>query len=257
MITFKSVTKHFAGPNRTQHTALDAVSFNINKGEMCFLTGHSGAGKSTLLKLILLTQKADLGQIFVNNTDTSAINAFQVPFYRRQIGVVYQNHRLLHDRTVFDNVALPLIIAGFKSSDIQKRVNAALRSVGLTGTQHHKPSGLSSGQQQRVGIARAVVNRPPILLADEPTGNLDRSLGRDIFQLFETYAELGVTVLIATHDIELVQKYRRRLLRLDKGKLVFDGKLSTPSKRAETSGAANAKQADTPSPSQSKEVVES
>lgn len=215
MIRFSEVYKRY--PN--QHEALSGLSFELDKGEMAFLTGHSGAGKSTLLKLIALIERSSHGQVWVNNQNLSRLPKWKVPYYRRKIGLVFQDHNLLHDRTVFDNVALPLIIAGESHREIGRRVRAALDKVGLLGKERSLPIALSGGEQQRVGIARAVVNRPPVLLADEPTGNLDPDLSREIMHLFEQFNQVGVTVFIASHDLELINRMGHRQITLHQGRL--------------------------------------
>jgi cell division transport system ATP-binding protein len=215
MIQFTDVYKRYAN----RHEALSGLSFELQQGEMAFLTGHSGAGKSTLLKLIALIERSTHGQVFVNGQNLSRLKKGKIPFYRRQIGLVFQDHNLLHDRTVFDNVALPLVIAGESHREIGRRVRASLDKVGLLSKERQLPIALSGGEQQRVGIARAVVSRPPILLADEPTGNLDPDLSRDIMQLFEQFNQVGVTVFIATHDLELVKAMPHRQIVLEGGRL--------------------------------------
>lgn len=215
MIKFTDVYKRY--PN--QDEALSGLSFQLSDGEMAFLTGHSGAGKSTLLKLIALIERPSHGQVLVDNQNLSRLPKRRIPYYRRQIGIVFQDHNLLHDRTVFDNVALPLVIAGENHREIGRRVRAALDKVGLLKKERNIPIALSGGEQQRVGIARAVVNRPPILLADEPTGNLDPDLSSDIMQLFEQFNQVGVTVFIATHDLELVRTMPYRQIILHQGRL--------------------------------------
>jgi cell division transport system ATP-binding protein len=215
MITFTDVYKRYTN----QYEALSGLSFELAKGEMAFLTGHSGAGKSTLLKLIALIERASHGQVLVNDQNLMRLPQGKIPYYRRQIGLVFQDHNLLHDRTVFDNVALPLVIAGENHREIGRRVRAALDKVGLLNKERNLPIALSGGEQQRVGIARAVVNRPPILLADEPTGNLDPDLSRDIMHLFEQFNQVGVTVFIATHDLELIKTLPYRQVILHKGRL--------------------------------------
>jgi cell division transport system ATP-binding protein len=215
MIKFNNVYKRYTD----QHEALSGLSFELANGEMAFLTGHSGAGKSTLLKLIALIERSTLGQVWVNNQNLSRLPQWKVPYYRRKIGLVFQDHYLLYDRTVFDNVALPLIIAGESHREIGRRVRAALDKVGLLGKEKHLPIALSGGEQQRVGIARAVVNRPPVLLADEPTGNLDPALSREIMNLFEQFNQVGVTVFIATHDLALIKSMAYRQVTLSKGRL--------------------------------------
>jgi len=215
MIQFMDVYKRYAN----RHEALSGLSFELQKGEMAFLTGHSGAGKSTLLKLIALIERSTHGQVFVNDQNLSRLSKSKIPYYRRQIGLVFQDHNLLHDRTVFDNVALPLVIEGENHREIGRRVRASLDKVGLLSKERQLPIALSGGEQQRVGIARAVVSRPPILLADEPTGNLDPDLSRDIMQLFEQFNQVGVTVFIATHDLELVKAMPYRHIALEGGRL--------------------------------------
>jgi cell division transport system ATP-binding protein len=215
MIRFNEVYKRYAN----QHEALSGLSFELNKGEMAFLTGHSGAGKSTLLKLIALIERSSHGQVWVNNQNLTRLPKWKVPYYRRKIGLVFQDHNLLHDRTVFDNVALPLIIAGENHREIGRRVRAALDKVSLLGKERSLPIALSGGEQQRVGIARAVVNRPPVLLADEPTGNLDPALSREIMHLFEQFNQVGVTVFVATHDQDLINRMPYRQITLHQGRL--------------------------------------
>jgi|SRR5699024_6685418 len=221
MIEFEQVSKRYrmAGGNRD---ALKRINLHLSPGEMTFLTGHSGAGKSTLLKLIMMIERPTAGNIRVGGQSLNRIGSAGVPFLRRRIGMVHQNHQLLFDRTVYDNVALPLIIAGFAPKDIGARVNAALDKVGLLQKRALNPMMLSGGEQQRVGIARAVVNKPPLLLADEPTGNLDPELSAEIMDLFEEFSQVGVTVLIATHDLDVVQRYPHRWLALQEGELVQD-----------------------------------
>jgi len=187
---------------------------------MAFLTGHSGAGKSTFLKLIALIERASNGQIIINGKNLARIGRRGIPYLRREIGVIFQNHKLLYDRTVFDNVALPLVISGHHHREIQRRVRAALDKVGLLDKEKQPPITLSGGEQQRVGIARAVVNKPPLLLADEPTGNLDPALSREIMNLFEQFNQVGVTVLIATHDIDLISAMGYRRIVLAHGRLI-------------------------------------
>jgi len=200
--------------------ALDNVSLHIERGELAFLTGHSGAGKSTLLKLIAVLERPTSGSIYLNNLDLALIQRRNIPQLRRQIGIIFQNPALLYDRSVFDNVALPLIISGYHPNDIGRRVRAALDKVGLLKREHVNPVTLSSGEQQRVGIARAIVGKPSVILADEPTGNVDPTLSREIMALFEQFQQVGVTCLIATHDLELIRHMPYRQLRLDHGGLV-------------------------------------
>ncbi|MCB1691292.1 MAG: cell division ATP-binding protein FtsE [Pseudomonadales bacterium] len=215
MIRFDEVSKRYPGGKE----ALSRVSFELADQEMAFLTGHSGAGKSTLMKLIILMERPSQGQVFVQGANLNRVSRRQVPHLRRNVGVVFQNHQLLFDRTVYDNVALPLIIAGYQHREIGRRVRAALSKVGLSGKEKQYPITLSGGEQQRVGIARAVVNRPPLLLADEPTGNLDPDLSREIMDLFVQFNQVGVTVMIATHDLELVNRMKRTQLILNQGRL--------------------------------------
>ena len=199
------------------------VSFRLEAGEMAFLTGHSGAGKSSLLKLITLIERASAGQIVVNGHNLTRLGRREIPRLRRNIGIIFQDYRLLHDRTVFDNVALPLIVTGLQRRDVARRVRAALDMVGLLNKEKRYPVTLSGGEQQRVGIARAVVHKPPLLLADEPTGNLDPELSREIMTLFELFNQVGVSVLIASHDLELIGSLPYRVLTLEQGRLIHDG----------------------------------
>jgi cell division transport system ATP-binding protein len=203
--------------------ALKNVSFTIDEGEFVFLTGHSGAGKSTLLRLVALIESVSRGQVIVDGRNLDRIRPGEIPFYRRRIGFIFQEHRLLPDRSVFDNVALPLVVAGHRTTEINKRVRAALDKVGLLSKEKTSPRILSSGEQQRVGIARAVVNRPQILLADEPTGNLDPAMSIDILKLFGQFNDIGVTVVIATHDLELIRHQQHRRIALASGQLVAVG----------------------------------
>jgi len=218
MIRFTHTSKRYT----SGYDALRNISFHMPPGQMAFLTGHSGAGKSTLLKLIALLERSSRGQIFINGQNLAKISRRRIPYFRRNIGIIFQDHQLLFDRTVFDNVALPLIIAGEPQREIGKRVRAALDKVGLLGKEKLYPITLSGGEQQRVGIARAVVNKPPLLLADEPTGNLDPDLSRDIMHLFEEFSQVGVTVLIASHDLALIHTLPYRILTLRQGQLVND-----------------------------------
>ncbi|MGB4497434.1 MAG: cell division ATP-binding protein FtsE [Methylococcaceae bacterium] len=196
------------------------VSFELEKGEIAFLTGHSGAGKSTLFKLIAMMERGNRGQIAFSDYNLSRVKPSQVPFIRRKMGLIFQDYKLLNDRTVFDNVALPLIIMGFSYGEISKRVRASLDKVGLLGKERKFPLTLSGGEQQRVGIARAIVNKPLMILADEPTGNLDPDLSAEIMKLFEQFQQVGVTVLIASHDISLISKLNHRVLTLEHGHLL-------------------------------------
>lgn len=218
MIQLSNVTKRY--PNG--HEALKDVSFSLSSGEMAFLSGHSGAGKSTLFKLITRIEKPSSGHIIVDNQNLDRMKPSKVPYLRREIGVIFQDHKLLFDRSVFDNVALPLIVIGMPYDEIKKRVRAALGKVGLAGKENQSPITLSGGEQQRVGIARAVINRPNILLADEPTGNLDESLSDEIIDIFCDFNRVGVTVLIATHDLRQIARLGKRTLELKSGELVGD-----------------------------------
>ena len=218
MIRFDNVSKRYA----TGQEALSGLSLHLDAGEMAFLTGHSGAGKSTLLKLIMLMERPTHGQLLINGKNLARLHRSQIPYYRRRVGVVFQNHQLLFDRNVFDNVALPLQVSGYQPREVGRRVRAALDKVGLLDKEKQNPITLSGGEQQRVGIARAVVHKPRILLADEPTGNLDPELSGEIMTLFRQFGELGVTVLVATHDVDLISRMGLRLLHLQQGKLVSD-----------------------------------
>jgi|TARA_R110000868_G_scaffold269680_2_gene529056 cell division transport system ATP-binding protein len=218
MVRFDQVSKRYAGGKE----ALSGVSFELERGELAFLTGHSGAGKSTLLKLMMLMERPSRGQVFVDGQNLNRLRQGQVPYHRRKVGVVFQNHQLLFDRPVYDNVALPLQIAGYSPLDCARRVRAALDSVGLLHLEQRNPIELSGGEQQRVGIARAVVNKPSLLLADEPTGNLDPELSAEIMNLFVRFQQVGVTVLIATHDIALIERMGKRRLILDHGQMGGD-----------------------------------
>ena len=218
MIRFDSVSKRYPG----RQEALTNLSMEVPEGEMAFLTGHSGAGKSTLLKLIARIERATRGTLLVGNANLSTLPRRRVPWLRRQMGIVFQDHHLLYDRTVFDNVALPLVIAGYRSGELSRRVHAALDKVGLLDKEKQMPITLSGGEQQRVGIARAVVHRPRLLLADEPTGNLDPALSREIMDLFVQFNRVGVTVLVATHDIVLTEAFGLPVLSLEGGALARD-----------------------------------
>lgn len=218
MIRFENVCKHYPGG----HTGLDDLSFHIRRGEFAFLTGYSGAGKSTLMKLVMLMERVSSGQIQVGGHRLQSLKRNQIPYFRRNVGVVFQDHQLLAEQTVFNNVALPLLIAGYSHQDCVGRVRAALDMVGLLNREKAYPPELSGGQQQRVGLARAVVNKPALILADEPTGNLDPQLSEEIMRLFETFNQVGVTVLVASHDLTLVAQMRRRIITLDGGRLVSD-----------------------------------
>ncbi len=216
MIHFDNISKRYGAG----HDALLNVSFELDAGAMAFLTGHSGAGKSTLLKLIMLIERPSRGKVLIGGKNLAQVSASQIPYLRRQIGVVFQNHQLLFDRSIFDNVALPLQISGMPFKEQGRRVRAALDKVGLLHKESTNPLALSGGEQQRVGIARAVVNKPAILLADEPTGNLDPELSAEIMQLFQDFKSVGVSVLIATHDIALINSMSCPIMELSEGRLV-------------------------------------
>jgi cell division transport system ATP-binding protein len=215
MIRIENVTKRYPGGQE----ALSGLDLTIDKGEMVFVTGHSGAGKSTLLKLIALIERPTGGQVIVDGQNTSRVRRRKIPAYRRQIGMVFQDHKLLYDRSVADNVALPLIIAGVNRRDAGKRVRAALEQVGLLHKEKRNPETLSAGEQQRVGIARAIATRPKLLIADEPTGNLDPELSLEVMRVFRRFNEFGVTLLIASHDIDLIDKLGCRRIQLEGGRL--------------------------------------
>jgi cell division transport system ATP-binding protein len=218
IIKFDNVSKRYPGG----HEGVSNISLEIAAGEMVFLTGHSGAGKSTLLRLIALLERSTRGQVHVNGRNLTRLRRREIPYHRREVGVIFQDHCLLHDRTVFDNVAMPLVVAGLNHGEVGRRVRAALDNVGLLQREKSLPITLSGGEQQRVGIARAIVSKPPLVLADEPTGNLDPELSREIMGLFERFNQVGVTLLIATHDLELVQRLRKRTLVLSQGRLAED-----------------------------------
>ena len=216
MIEFRNVTKRYPESGE----ALSEVSFHVERGALAFLTGHSGAGKSTLLRLIPAIERPTRGEIIINGANVQKLRGRQIPYLRRKLGLIFQDYRLLNDRTVFDNVALPLLITGHDPHDVGRRVHAALDKVGLLKKEKRLPLALSGGEQQRVGIARAIIHKPPLILADEPTGNLDPDLSEDIMRMFQEFNEVGVTLLIASHDLGLVRRYSRQTLRLEQGKLM-------------------------------------
>ena len=215
MIRFDNISKRYPGG----FEALSRVTFHLRRGELAYLTGHSGAGKSTLLKLIALIERPSRGQIFLDGVNLNNIRSKRIPQIRRNIGIIFQNHHLLYDRPVFDNVAMPLVIQGYRHREISKRVRAALDQVGLLSKEHADPITLSGGEQQRVGIARAIVHKPALLLADEPTGNLDPELSREIMELFARFNQFGTTVLIASHDIDLISQMGFPMISLHNGKI--------------------------------------
>ena len=215
MISFTQVYKRYANG----YEALKNVSFTITEGEMVFLTGHSGAGKSTLLKLIAAIERPTSGSVIIKGQNIGSIKPGAVPYLRRNLGLIFQDHKLLFDRSVFDNVLLPLQICGFDHRDSAKRVRAALDKVGLLQREKSNPIALSGGEQQRLCIARAIVNRPAFLLADEPTGNLDADYAADIMGIFKSFHQVGVTVLIASHDENILHRFEGRTLALKQGEL--------------------------------------
>jgi cell division transport system ATP-binding protein len=218
VLRFDNVSKQYRGG----HVALSDVSFEVQPGEMLFVTGHSGAGKSTLLKLIHLGERPSRGAVLFGERNLLKVRGRRVPLHRRDVGVVFQDHRLLADRTVFENVALPLILRGVRRTDIGKRVRSILDRLGLAGRERALPTQLAAGEQQRVGIARALVGEPRLLVADEPTGNLDPALSAEIMTLFASLPERGTSVLVASHDLGLVRRMRKRVLVLDQGCLADD-----------------------------------
>ena len=216
MISLNRVYKRYPGG----HQALHNITLDVSPGELVFITGHSGAGKSTLLKLIAAIQRPTSGTVSVNGQNLNKLSARTLPFLRRNFGLIFQDHKLLFDRNVLENVMLPLHITGYRRREAVRRVRAALDKVGLLGREKALPITLSGGEQQRLCIARAVVHRPAILLADEPTGNLDAAYSADIGELFASFNQVGVTVLIATHDPNLTAQLQPRIVNLDHGRLV-------------------------------------
>ncbi|HTV77069.1 MAG TPA: cell division ATP-binding protein FtsE [Steroidobacteraceae bacterium] len=228
MILFERVSKRY----RNGREALRSATFSIDRGEMVFLTGRSGAGKSTVLKLIALLERPTRGNAVVNGHNLATLRSRHLPAYRRTLGVVFQEHRLLDDRPVFDNVALPLVVSGVSPPEMDKRVRAALDQVGLLGKERLLPSELSVGEQQRVGIARAVVGKPAVLIADEPTGNLDPGLALEVMRLFKRFADVGVTVIVATHDLHVVHEFSQRTIVLADGQVQGGAEAPLPSMTA-------------------------
>jgi len=218
MIEFHNVTKRYP----SGFEALSNVSLQLGDGQMAFITGHSGAGKSTLLKIIALIEKPTRGQALLNRINLNNLARQRIPYLRRNIGIIFQDHQLLFDRPVFDNVALPLHIQGYRPQEIAKRTRAALDKVGLLHKEKSMPITLSGGEQQRVGIARAVVHKPMLLLADEPTGNLDPVLSREIMQIFVDFNQVGVTVLVASHDLGLIEELDKPRLTLNAGQIIVN-----------------------------------
>ncbi|MFN5746708.1 MAG: cell division ATP-binding protein FtsE [Methylococcaceae bacterium] len=216
MIELKHVSKRYSDSG----DALSDINFRVERGELVFLTGHSGAGKSTLLRLIPVIERPTQGEILLDEQPVQDLPGRQIPFLRRKLGLIFQDYRLLHDRSVFENVALPLLITGHNPLDVGRRVRAALDKVGLLRKEKRLPLTLSGGEQQRVGIARAIVHKPPIILADEPTGNLDPGLATEIMAMFREFNNVGVTVLIASHDLNLIHRFGNRTLQLEHGRLL-------------------------------------
>lgn len=216
MISFNNISKRYP----QGYEALKHISFSIADGEMAFITGHSGAGKSTLLKLSAAIERPTSGNVIVNGQNVSAMSARAVPFLRRNLGLIFQDHKLLFDRTVYENVVLPLRVIGYDRRDAARRVRAALDKVGLLAREKAHPITLSGGEQQRLAIARAIVHRPSILLADEPTGNLDVDYAVQLGELFRSFNQVGVTVVIATHDAHLAARLKPRVIELKNGVLV-------------------------------------
>ncbi len=218
LLRFDGVSKKYP----SGHLALDELSFSVQAGEMLFITGHSGAGKSTLLKLAHLSERPSKGAVWFNEKNLNKVRGSQVALHRRSLGVVHQDHCLLLDKSVFDNVALPLLIAGIEPKQIKQRVQEALERLGLLDRAQTKSTDLSTGEQQRVGIARAIATQPTVLLADEPTGNLDPSLAADIMQMLVSLTEQGTAIIIASHDLSLVKRMKKRVLVIDQGRLMDD-----------------------------------
>jgi cell division transport system ATP-binding protein len=224
MIRFENVWKRY--PNGRE--AISNLTLAIGRGEMVFLTGHSGAGKSTLLKLVAVRERPTRGTLMVNGQNTATMPRSKIPPFRRDIGIVFQDHKLLMDRPVYDNVGLPLVIAGVPEKEIDKRVRAALDQVGLLGRERIRPIELSTGEQQRVGIARAIVGKPSLLIADEPTGNLDPDLAVEIMNIFKRFNEVGVTVLVATHDVHLIERFGVRRVVIEGGRVAGGEEVPPP-----------------------------
>ncbi len=215
IVSFQQVSKRYAGG----FEALRSISFSVDPGEMVFITGHSGAGKTTLLKLIAAIERPNQGTVLVGGQNVSAMRAAAIPHLRRKLGLVFQGQKLLYDRSVFDNVMLPLIVTGQPYREATRRARAALDKVGLLQREKANPVTLSGGEQQRLCIARAVVNRPAMLLADEPTASLDAAYANEIMDMFRAFNQVGVTVLLATHDLQMIEKWGTRTLTLDHGKV--------------------------------------
>jgi cell division transport system ATP-binding protein len=216
LISFSAVAKRYAGG----HEALKGITFGIAQGEFVFIAGHSGAGKSTLLKLIPAIERPSGGAVLVNGQNVGSLRRAALPYLRRNLGLVFQDQKLLYDRSVFDNVLLPLAFSDFDGREAARRVRASLDKVGLLAREKANPVQLSGGEQQRLAIARAVVNRPAVLIADEPTANLDAASAAEILEIFASFNQVGVTVLVATHDEALIERFARRVVRLARGSIV-------------------------------------
>jgi cell division transport system ATP-binding protein len=215
MLRLERISKRYKN-----HTALCNINFELATGDMAFLTGHSGAGKSTLLKLLLMIEKPTAGMMYINNKNCSKLSARNISTMRQDIGMIFQDPKLIPNRNIFENIALPLLISGYRMHEIKRRVRAVLEKVSLENKSQYLPHELSLGEQQRVGIARAIVHRPSLLLADEPTGNLDPSLSLEIMSLFAAFNAIGVTALIATHDLSLIKTMHKPVITLQQGALV-------------------------------------
>lgn len=216
MISFSSVSKRYPGGQE----ALRSVSFAVEQGEFAFVAGHSGAGKSTLLKLIPAIERPSSGAVLVNGQNVGTLKRAALPFLRRNLGLVFQDQKLLYDRSVFQNVMLPLAFGDLSNREAERRARAALEKVGLAARERANPIQLSGGEQQRLAIARAVVNRPAVLIADEPTANLDAAAAAEVLEIFASFNQVGVTVLVATHDEALIARFAGRVLRLAGGSVV-------------------------------------
>ncbi len=223
MIQLYRVTKYYEGV-----PALREVSFTVGKGEFVFVTGPSGAGKTTLLKILFCAERADEGQIIIQGMNTFRLNSSSIPYLRRNMGFVFQDYKLLAHKTVFENIALALKVVGAPYGEIERRAYQVLKKVGMEAKRHLTPPKLSGGEQQRVAVARALVNEPQVLLADEPTGNLDPQSGQDIFRMFKDINMKGTTVIVATHDWETVRKMQRRIITMERGKVTDDGRPPAP-----------------------------
>jgi cell division transport system ATP-binding protein len=221
LVSFSAVAKRYPGGQE----ALREVTFALEAGELAFVTGRSGAGKSTLLKLIPAIERPTSGSVIVNGQNVGALKRGAIPYLRRNIGLVFQDQKLLYDRSVFDNVALPLAFSGHSLREAARRARAALDKVGLLGRERSNPIQLSGGEQQRVAIARAVVNRPALLVADEPTANLDADSAARVVEIFAAFNQVGVTVLIASHDQALIARFGKRILHLEGGRIVEEGRV--------------------------------